>query len=79
MLLQSNSLSQYNKLKGIERATVVTTVPLTDAQREKFKAIVMKTTGGKVVELEEKLDSKLIGGYVLPWATGRLTGRSEVS
>ncbi len=27
--------------------------------------MVMQTTGGKVVELEEKIDDKLIGGYVL--------------
>ncbi|QHV97432.1 MULTISPECIES: ATP synthase F1 subunit delta [Spirosoma] len=58
-------ITQYDKLKGVERATVITTVPLTDALREKFKAIVLKTTGGKLVELEEKIDQKLIGGYVL--------------
>ncbi|MFD2936828.1 ATP synthase F1 subunit delta [Spirosoma flavum] len=58
-------ISQYNKLKSIERATVITTVPLTATQREKFEAMVMKTTGCKLVELEEKLDSNLIGGYVL--------------
>jgi F-type H+-transporting ATPase subunit delta len=58
-------ITQYDKLKGVERATVITTVPLTDTLREKFKAIVLKTTGGKLVELEEKIDQKLIGGYVL--------------
>lgn len=58
-------IKQYNKLKSIERATVFTTVPLTDPQRETFKAMVIQSTGGKTVELEEKLDSNLIGGYVL--------------
>ncbi len=58
-------ISQYNILKSIERATVITTVPLTAIQRDKFKAMVMQTTGCKLVELEEKLDSNLIGGYVL--------------
>lgn len=58
-------INQYDRLKGVERATVITTVPLTEALRQKFTAMVMQTTGGKLVELEEKIDSKLIGGYVL--------------
>ena len=58
-------INQYDRLKGVDRATVITTVPLTDALREKFKAMVMKTTKGKLVELNEKIDPKLIGGYVL--------------
>lgn len=58
-------INQYDRLKGVERATVITTVPLTDALRKKFSDMVMKTTGGKVVELDEKIDPKLIGGYVL--------------
>lgn len=58
-------INQYNKLNHIERATVITTVPLTPVLREKFKAMVLQTTGGKVVELEEKIDNKLIGGYIL--------------
>lgn len=58
-------IAQYDRLKGVERATVITTVPLTDALREKFRAMVAKSTGGKSVELEEKVDSGIIGGYVL--------------
>ncbi|GAB4010456.1 ATP synthase F1 subunit delta [Spirosoma sp. KCTC 42546] len=58
-------INQYDRQKGVDRATVITTVPLTDALREKFKAMVMKTTGSKLVELEEKIDPRLIGGYVL--------------
>ena len=58
-------ISQYDRLKGIDRATVITTVPLTDTLREKFKAMVMQTSKGKSVELNEKIDSKLIGGYIL--------------
>lgn len=56
---------QYDSLKGVERATVITTVPLTDELRTQLKAKVQTLTGGKSVELEEKQDSKLIGGYVL--------------
>lgn len=74
-------ISQYDKLKGVERASVVTTVPLTASQREQFKAMVMKTTGCKLVELEEKLDSKLIGGYVLNLGDRQVDGsiRSQLN
>lgn len=58
-------ISQYDRMKGIKRATVITTVPLTDTLRQKFKAIVAKTTGSELIELDEKIDAKLIGGYVL--------------
>ena len=74
-------INQYDLLKGIERATVITTVSLTALQREKFKAMVMKTTGCKVVELEEKLDSNLIGGYVLRLGDRQVDGslRSQLN
>lgn len=56
---------QYDSLKGVERATVITTVPLTEDLRRQLKAKVQTLTGGRSVELDEKQDSKLIGGYVL--------------
>jgi F-type H+-transporting ATPase subunit delta len=56
---------QYEVLKRVERATIITTMPLTDALREQFRAIVMKYTTGKTVEFEEKIDPNLIGGYIL--------------
>jgi F-type H+-transporting ATPase subunit delta len=55
----------YDQQRGIERATVITTTPLTDDLRQRFKAIVANTTGSQLVELEEQTDAKLIGGYVL--------------
>ena len=72
---------QYNRLKGTERATIITTMPLTDALRQKFTAIVLKKTGGKVVELEEKIDPKLIGGYVLRLGDRQIDGsiRSQLN
>ncbi|WP_247231904.1 ATP synthase F1 subunit delta [Telluribacter sp. SYSU D00476] len=54
----------YNDYKGIQKATVVTTTPLTAELRQQFSKIVAEATG-KTVELEEKVDSKLIGGFVL--------------
>ena len=56
---------QFDTLKGVERATVITTAPLTDELRTQLKAKVQALTGGKTVELEEKQDDKLIGGYIL--------------
>ena len=55
----------YDEMKGVERATVTTITPLTEEQRASFKAMVTKTVGGKSVELEERIDPKLIGGFIL--------------
>jgi F-type H+-transporting ATPase subunit delta len=54
----------YNESKGIQRAVVITSVPLTDELRSQFNNIVASATG-KIIELEEKIDENLIGGYVL--------------
>ncbi|SFD69356.1 ATP synthase F1 subunit delta [Spirosoma endophyticum] len=67
-------INQYNSLRSIERATIVTTMPLTDDLRKKFTAIVLQKTGGKTVELEEKIDSRLIGGYVLRLGDQQIDG-----
>ena len=55
----------YDDMKGIQHATVTTTMPLTDDLRAKFKAMVFKTTGRELVELTEKVNPQIIGGYVL--------------
>ena len=74
-------ISQYDRLKGVERATVITTVPLNDALRTKFKEMVAKTTGSQLVELEEKIDDRLIGGYVLRVGDQQIDGsiRSQLN
>lgn len=55
---------QYNVHKGIEEATITTTFPLTDALRKEFVAVVERITSKKV-ELTEKVDESLIGGFIL--------------
>lgn len=55
----------YDEMRGIEHATVITTTPLTDELRMKFKAMVAKTTGRELIELTEKINPQLIGGYIL--------------
>ena len=55
---------QYNVRKGIEEATVTTTFKLDAKLRKEFEGIVAKISGKKV-ELTEKIDEKIIGGFVL--------------
>lgn len=54
----------YVQLNNIEQATVTTVEPLSETQKSEFIKIV-KDAGGKTVELIEKIDKELIGGYVL--------------
>jgi F-type H+-transporting ATPase subunit delta len=54
----------YNRYKGIQRASVTTSIPLSPTLRSQFKKMVTDATG-MTVELEEKIDEKLIGGYLL--------------
>lgn len=57
-------LIAYNDFQGIQKALVVTTTPLTEELRKQFTSIVAAATG-KTVQLEEKIDENLIGGYLL--------------
>lgn len=58
-------INQYNLYKGISKAEVTTTFPLDDSMRKRFKEIVLELTNGNSVELVEKIDKSLIGGYIL--------------
>ncbi|MEI9919568.1 MAG: ATP synthase F1 subunit delta [Bacteroidota bacterium] len=55
----------FNVYKGIGKASVITPVPMDAATRAEFEAIVRKLSNRKEVELEEKVDKDLIGGFVL--------------
>ena len=55
----------YNHYKSIGEATVVSAAPITSDLRRKLDAIVERVAGCKAVELEEKTDPELIGGFVL--------------
>ena len=58
-------VAQYRTYKGIEKATVTTPFPLTEALRTKFKSLIAEQMDGKTVELVEQVDPELIGGFVL--------------
>ena len=55
---------QYNSFKGVEEATVTTTFALDDDLKKEFEAVIAKISG-KGVELTEKVDEDLIGGFIL--------------
>lgn len=56
--------ARYNEHKGIVSAEVTTTFPISPEMHQEFVGIVEQITG-KTVELHEKVDKDLIGGYIL--------------
>ncbi|MFA7472084.1 MAG: ATP synthase F1 subunit delta [Spirosomataceae bacterium] len=54
----------YDEYRGIQKATVISSAPLTEEARQHFIKILSETTGKKI-ELTEKVDENLIGGYIL--------------
>ncbi len=55
----------YNVYKGIGKATVTSTIPIDGQLRSELEAIVKKLSNKPQVELEEKVDKDLIGGFIL--------------
>jgi F-type H+-transporting ATPase subunit delta len=58
-------LRLYNDHLGIQTAEVVSTIQLDDELRNSFKGIVKEVSGKNEVNLIEKIDPNLIGGFVL--------------
>ncbi|MGY3088291.1 F-type H+-transporting ATPase subunit delta [Hymenobacter sp. UYAg731] len=58
-------LAQYNVLQGIQSAQVTSATPLTPTARAEMQALVTRETGLTEVQLTEKVDPELIGGFVL--------------
>jgi F-type H+-transporting ATPase subunit delta len=57
--------TQYNEYKGISKATVTSATPLDANLRAEFETLVKKYSELKQVELIEKVDPSMIGGFVL--------------
>jgi len=55
----------YNDYKGVGGASVTTAVPLDKKLRDEIEQIVKKLSDKKQVEIEEKVDADMIGGFVL--------------
>ncbi|MDQ2656283.1 MAG: ATP synthase F1 subunit delta [Bacteroidota bacterium] len=55
----------YNEYKNIGKATVTTAIPLDAKARAEFESLVRSYSDRKQIELIEKVDPDLIGGFVL--------------
>lgn len=55
----------YNDFKGIQKAIITSTVTLDTEIRNEIVEIVKKLSGKKTIELEEREDVNLIGGFIL--------------
>ncbi|WP_293788766.1 ATP synthase F1 subunit delta [uncultured Pedobacter sp.] len=58
-------VQQYNQIKGIVTADVVSATVLSDQAKEQIVAIVKKELGANQVIVNEKVNEKLIGGFIL--------------
>ncbi|GGZ23229.1 ATP synthase subunit delta [Echinicola pacifica] len=58
-------LAIYNDHEGIQKAVVTTTFPIGDELRKVFAEAVKEISGKPKVELVEKIDKDIIGGFVL--------------
>src|SRR6185503_17167209 len=58
-------IAAYKKHKHIQVVKLTTASPVTEAVKEAIIAQVKKTAGFQHIELEEKVDPELIGGFVL--------------
>ncbi|MEB2780403.1 ATP synthase F1 subunit delta [Algoriphagus sp. C2-6-M1] len=57
--------NQYNLHKSIQVAKVTTTFPIDDKLRKEFSEVVKEISGKQTVQLVEKINPDLIGGYIL--------------
>ncbi len=57
-------IEQYDRKKHIVKAAIVSAVPLSENNRKEVIDVLKAATGGEMV-LEEKVDPKLIGGFIL--------------
>lgn len=55
----------YNEYKGIVKATVTTATPLDRKLRDEIDAMVKQISGKKQAEVVEKVESDMIGGFIL--------------
>lgn len=58
-------IAQYNAIKGIVTAEVTSAIALTEESKAEVVALVKKEIGANEVIVKEKIDEKLIGGFIL--------------
>lgn len=57
-------VEQYNLKKHIVKAAIISAMPLSESNRKEVNEVVKSATGEEVI-LQEKVDPKLIGGFIL--------------
>lgn len=62
--ITEEALRQYREIKGIVKAQVTTTFPLTAQLKEAFVKVVEDLSGKKAV-LTENVDDSIMGGFIL--------------
>ncbi|MFM7855283.1 MAG: F0F1 ATP synthase subunit delta, partial [Flammeovirgaceae bacterium] len=55
----------YNVYKGIQKASITTTVTMDATTRAQIESMVKQLSSKTEVEIDEKVDSGLIGGFIL--------------
>lgn len=65
--------SQYRTKKGIAAVRAYTAVPLKPNQRERLKE-KLKSVIGKEIELENKIDPKVLGGILIKYDNAQIDG-----
>ncbi|HEU4903367.1 MAG TPA: ATP synthase F1 subunit delta [Flavisolibacter sp.] len=58
-------ISQYKQHKGIQIVKLTTAVPISESVKQAIIAQVKKTSDSQTLELQEVIDPKIIGGFVL--------------
>lgn len=58
-------IKQYKEKKGIHTVKLTTAVPVSDEIKRQIVEQVKKTSGMQNIELEEKIDPSIIGGFIL--------------
>src|SRR5690606_35223695 len=58
-------IKQYNVLKGIHTATLTTAVPVGESVVKDFESKILASTRVPHLNLESKVDDRLIGGFKL--------------
>jgi F-type H+-transporting ATPase subunit delta len=61
----SSFIEQFNKIKGIHKVKLTTATPVSDAIKNSFIHKIEAAASIKNIELETKVNEKLIGGFVL--------------
>jgi len=58
-------IEQFNKIKGIHKVKLTTAMPVSDEIKNSFIQKIKAATDIKIIELESKVNEKLIGGFML--------------